>query len=164
MYLPGPLTSVSSDEALRSSEWTTSLIPSPLQAPSSELMTLQNWISHLKMISTYHLHNIRNFSGAVEKYAYSFMCFASDEKPDGTDSSSRLAFDNPKKLNSFYGHHLNDRTYVIDIGCRNGRKLSSEKKNNTRRKGMWYLYLLFHYLVGIWTYNHHFGKRYRCLH
>ena len=148
MYLPGPLTSVFSDEALMSSEWTSSLLPSPLQATSSELVTLQNWFSHLKMISTYHLHNIQNFSGAMEKYAYSFMCFASDEKPNGTDSSSRLAFDNPKKLNSFYGHHLNDRTYVIDIGCRNGRKLSSEK-NNTRRKGMWYLYLLFPYLAGI---------------
>jgi len=55
----------------------------------------------------------------MEKYAYSFMCFASNEKPDGTDSSSRLAFDNPKKMNSFYGYHLNDRIYVIAIGCRN---------------------------------------------
>jgi hypothetical protein len=40
------------------------------------------------------------------------MLFASDEKPDETHSSSRLAFDKPKKNEQLLWDQLNNRAYL----------------------------------------------------
>lgn len=59
--VPGPLTSVFSDEALRSSEWTGFLLPSPSQATSSELVTLQIEFPIIKMIKRIPFPKHMNF-------------------------------------------------------------------------------------------------------